>query len=208
MRGSVEDSPIPKLAVPGRFLQTRGGPISQHDPNSNSQVGFCPWVSKEGLGQSSWAMGIHPGLCASLKLCRGGGCLLTSRGWGLGHRYTDGSRTRGPGRAEMEMVIQGKHCAGQWGLVPMSLQGCFFQPRSMCTETVHVDALQSQAGLPGRTLGPGCDSLLGTFPALLKTGPEASSTLAQTSLSPSQVPAKGPFWHLIHPDAELGKPIT
>ena len=81
-------------------------------------------------------------------------------------------------------------------------------PEASALETVRVDALQSQAGLPGRTLGPGCNSLLGTFPALLKTGPEASSTLAQTSLSPSQVPAKGPFWHLIHPDAELGKPIT
>ena len=50
-------------------------------------------------------------------------------------------------------------------------------------------------------------SLLGTFPPLLKTGLGAASTPAQTSLSPSQVPAKGPFWHLIHPDAELGKPI-
>ena len=50
-------------------------------------------------------------------------------------------------------------------------------------------------------------SLLGTFPPLLKTGPGAPSTPAQTSLSPLQVPAKGPFWHLIHPDAELGKPI-
>lgn len=96
LKGSAEDSLIPKLAVPGRFLQHRGGPISQHDPDSNSQVGFCPWASKVGLGQSSRAVGTHPGLCASLEMCGGEGMppdLLGMGSWSQIHRWLQDKRT-------------------------------------------------------------------------------------------------------------------
>lgn len=107
------------LSVPGEVPAAQRGPLLTTTGEAAPESASAPGCPEVGLGPSSWAVGTPPP--RPLCLPRDVQGSLPARE--LGHRYTNGPRTRGPGGAVVQMAIQGKHCNGWRGLVPVSPHG-------------------------------------------------------------------------------------